>query len=68
MRLSNVLGTFRALGFEFDTRREPDELLFDEAKLRGSASFEELCSVDFHLDQLSGRRPTARFGWINEPQ
>jgi hypothetical protein len=45
-RLS-VWGTFRALGFEFDTRREPYELLFDEVKLRESARFEELCSMTF---------------------
>jgi hypothetical protein len=31
---SKVWGTFRALGFEFDTRRESYELLFDELKLR----------------------------------
>jgi hypothetical protein len=41
----NVWGAFRAFGleFEFDTRREPYRLLFDEEKLRGSAGFEELC-------------------------
>jgi hypothetical protein len=47
MARSNVWGTFRALGFEFDTRRWPYELLFDEVKLRESAGFEELCSVTF---------------------
>jgi hypothetical protein len=47
MVLPNVWGTFCALGFEFDTRREPYELLFDEPKLRESAGFEELCSVTF---------------------
>jgi hypothetical protein len=47
MSRPNVWGTFRALGFEFefDTRRDPYELLFDEVKLRESAVFEELCSV-----------------------
>jgi hypothetical protein len=43
----NVWGTFRSLGFEFETRREPCELLFDEAKLRESAGFEELSPVTF---------------------
>jgi hypothetical protein len=45
----NFCGTFRAfgLGFEFDMRREPYELLFDGIKLRESAGFEELCSVTF---------------------
>jgi hypothetical protein len=47
MTRPNVWGTFRALGFEFDTSREPYELLFDEVKLRESAGFEELCSVTF---------------------
>jgi hypothetical protein len=49
MARPNVWGTFRALSFEFefDTRREPYELLFDEVKLRESAGFEELWSVTF---------------------
>jgi hypothetical protein len=47
MARPNVWGTFRALGceFEFDRRREPYELLFDEVKLRESEGFDELCSV-----------------------
>jgi hypothetical protein len=45
----NIWATFCALGFEFefDTRREPDELLFDGVKLRESAGFEELRSMTF---------------------
>jgi hypothetical protein len=50
----NVWGTFRALWFEFDTKREPYQLLFNEVKLREIANFEELCSIDFSPDQLSG--------------
>jgi hypothetical protein len=49
-------------------RKEPWMLLFDEEKLRGSAGFQELSSVDFPLDQLSGQRRTARFRWINKPE
>jgi hypothetical protein len=45
MARANVWRTFRALGFEFDTRREPHDLLFDEVKLGESARFEELCSM-----------------------
>jgi hypothetical protein len=37
----------RLIEFEFDTRRESYELLFDEVKLRESAGFDELCSVTF---------------------
>jgi hypothetical protein len=36
---SNIWGTFRALGVDFDMRREPSRLLFDEEKLRGRAGF-----------------------------
>jgi hypothetical protein len=43
----NIGSAFRALGLEFDTRREPYGLLFDEEKLRESAGFQELLSVDF---------------------
>jgi hypothetical protein len=52
---SNVWGAFQALGLEFDMRREPYRLFFDEVKLRGSAGLQALWSVDFPLDQLSGR-------------
>jgi hypothetical protein len=64
----NTWGAFRALGFEFDVRNVPYRLLFDEIKLRESAGFRELWSVDFPLDQLSGRRSIIRFGWINKPE
>jgi hypothetical protein len=43
----NVYGAFRALGIEFDMRKEPYELLFDEVKSRESAGCEELCSTTF---------------------
>jgi hypothetical protein len=36
----DVWGTFRALGFEINTRREPFRLLFDEGKLRGNVRFQ----------------------------
>jgi hypothetical protein len=61
---SNVWGAFHALGINYDTRREPSRLLFDEGKLRGSGGFQELWSHDFLLDQLSDRRRAARFGWV----
>jgi hypothetical protein len=44
---SNTLEAFRALYFEFDMRREPPKLLFDEIKSRESADFEGLGSVTF---------------------
>jgi hypothetical protein len=68
MMQPNLEGGFRAFGLEFDTRRGPYRLLFDEGKLRGSAGFRELWSVDFPLDQLSGQRHITRFGWINMPE
>jgi hypothetical protein len=43
----NVWGVFRALGLEFDMRRESCWLLSNEVTLRESAGFEELCSVTF---------------------
>jgi hypothetical protein len=59
MARHNVWGTFRALAFEFDMRMATYGFLFDEVKLRESAGFDELCFVDFSLDQLSGRRRIA---------
>jgi hypothetical protein len=65
---SNAWGAFHALGLDFDTRREPSRLLFDEEKLRGRAGFQELWAVAFPLDQLSDRQHAAQFGWINGPE
>jgi hypothetical protein len=65
---SNVWGAFHALGFDYDTRRDLSRLLFDEGKLRGSAGFQALWSLDFPLDQLSDRRRSTRSGWINWPE
>jgi hypothetical protein len=39
---SNVWGAFHALGLDYDTRKEPSRLLFDEGKLKGRACIQEL--------------------------
>jgi hypothetical protein len=64
----NVWEAFHAHGLDYDTRSEPYRGIFDEEKLRGSASFRELSPVDFPLYQLCGRRCIARFGWINRSE
>jgi hypothetical protein len=65
---SNIWRAFLALGLEFDMRREPDRLSFNEEKLRERAGFQGRWSPDFPLDQLSGRRRIARFGCINKAE
>jgi hypothetical protein len=65
---SNVRRAFSALEGDYGTRREPSRRLFDEEKLRGSAGFQELWSLDFFPDQLSDGRRAARFGRINGPE
>jgi hypothetical protein len=64
----NIWGAFRALGLEFDVGSVPYMLLFGKIKLRERAGFQALWSVAFPLDQLSGRRRTTRFDWINKPE
>jgi hypothetical protein len=68
MVLPNPGRAFHVPGLDLDTRKEPYRLLFDEEKLRGSACFRGLWSVDAPLDQLSIRRRAAWFGWINGPE
>jgi hypothetical protein len=51
----NVLGALHSHEADFDTMSEPYRLLFDDEKLRGSTGFQEACSLDFLLDQLSSR-------------
>jgi hypothetical protein len=36
--------------------------------LRQNEGFRELWSIDLPLDQLSSRRQSARFGWINKQE
>jgi hypothetical protein len=62
----NIRGAFHALGLEFNTRSEPYCLLFNEERHSESPSVQELWPIDFPLDQLSGRRRDAQFGWINQ--
>jgi hypothetical protein len=66
----NISRAFQSIEFEFDTEAKPSRLLFNEEKLRQSAGFPELRSIDFPLDQLSSQREkqNARFGWINKQE
>jgi hypothetical protein len=59
---SNFWGAFRTLGLEFDMKREPSRLLFDEVKLRVSADFQGLWSVDF--PSIICRADDMLFGWV----
>jgi hypothetical protein len=54
MAEANVWAVFQALklAFEFDLTSEPYRLLFNEEKLRESASFREMWSIDLPRDQL----------------
>jgi hypothetical protein len=67
---SDIWGAFQALEFEFefDTTSGPYRLLFNEEKLSERAGFRQLWTIDFPLGQLSTRRRSARFGWINQPE
>jgi hypothetical protein len=64
----NIWAAFQAIGFEYDTVAEPYRLLFNEEKFRESKGFQELCMIDFPLDQLSALRRAANFGWIDQPE
>jgi hypothetical protein len=41
---------------------------FEEVKLRRIPAFQDILSLAFLFEKLSGRRQRARFGWINEPE
>jgi hypothetical protein len=61
----NLGRVFSALDLTFALRGYSDWLLFDDEKLRGKVGIRELSYIGFPSDQLSRRRRTARFGWIN---
>jgi hypothetical protein len=58
---SNIRSAFEELVFKFDIGNEPDEFAVNEEKLRQNASFRELWSNNFPMDQLLTQRRNTTF-------
>jgi hypothetical protein len=61
----NVLGAFMQTGVSYHIDVIPYRLIFDESTLRQSQGFRTFWHRDYSLEQLSSRRRSARFGWVN---
>jgi hypothetical protein len=61
----NIRSAFVRIGVSYNIDVVPDRLIFDESTLRQSQGFLTLWHRDYSLEQLSARRRSARFEWVN---
>jgi hypothetical protein len=65
---TNIWGAFGGIGLSFDDIGDIQRVLFDEVTSRESRGFHELWMIDHPLENLSARRRSVKFGWINKPE
>jgi hypothetical protein len=61
----NVRSSFVQIGVSYDINVVLYRLIFDESTLRQSQGFLTPWHRDYPLEQLSTRRRSVRFGWVN---
>jgi hypothetical protein len=64
----NIWGAFRGIGVKYSVVDGVQRVSFDEMTLREGQGFKELSDIDFPVRNLSLRRQSCKFGWINEPE
>jgi hypothetical protein len=61
----NTRGAFRGIGVKHSVVDGVQRVSFDAMTLRESEGFRELWEIDFPVGNLSPRRQSFEFGWIN---
>jgi hypothetical protein len=64
----NIWGAFQGIGVKYLVVDWFQRVSFDEMTLREGEGFKELLDIDFPVGNLSPRRQSCKFGWINEPE
>jgi hypothetical protein len=64
----NIWGAFRGLGIKHSVVSGIRRVSFDEMALRESEGFTELQDTDFPVGNLSPRRQSCKFGWLDETE
>jgi hypothetical protein len=64
----SIWGAFRGIGVKYSVVDWVERVSFDGMTLRESESFKELWGIDFPVGNLSPRRQSCKFGWINDPE
>jgi hypothetical protein len=64
----NIWAAFRGIGVKYSVVDGVERVSFDEMTLRENEAFKELWDIDFPVGNLSPRRQSCKFGWINEPE
>jgi hypothetical protein len=59
---------FRGIGLIYHIVDAVQRVSFNEIILRESNGFRELWDIDSPVENLSIRRRSAKFGWINRPE
>jgi hypothetical protein len=66
MGSTTIRAAWTQAGFEYENRNLTTYLNINEQKIRDSPDFREIWNFDYHEPQLSARRQSQRWGWINE--
>jgi hypothetical protein len=64
----NLWGAFRGIRVKYSVVDGLQRVSLDEMSLRESEGFNELWDINFPVGNLSPRRQSSRFGWIDEPE
>jgi hypothetical protein len=64
----NIWGAFRGIGVKYSVVDGVQRVSLDEMTLRESEGFNERWDIDFRVGNLSPRRQSRKFGWMNEPE
>jgi hypothetical protein len=64
----NIWGAFRGIGVKYSVVHGLQRVSFDEMTLRERKGLKELWGINFPVGNLSPRRESCKFGWINEPE
>jgi hypothetical protein len=64
----NIWGAFRGIGVKDSDVHGVQRVSFDEMTLRESEGLKELWDIDFPVGNLSRRRQSCKFDWIDEPE
>jgi hypothetical protein len=63
---TTVRGSWMRTGFQYEETADTRYLTVNEAAIRSSPGFQEICQFDSVLDRLSARRRSQKWGWINQ--
>ena len=62
---TTIRSSFMKTGFEYFTKNNKLYLKMNKSKIQNSIEFKEIWNHNYSLDDMSMRRKSIKFGWIN---